>query len=219
MRAERRKKIILECSKRLFSRKGYYNTQISDIVNEIKIARGTIYQYFRNKDEIFLTLLKDFYNNWEKHVSLETHKIDLRVITPGDYFYLRVKYTLEVLANDRHLCNIFLRMGIGLSGGLESTIKRFEKKIHNLIVSDLNLGIRNQHIRPDLNVEMAANLLTGALLRTALYDFVYKKKKTAPAEIERLTREITNIFAPALFINGKAGAYGHTPPPNSSSTS
>lgn len=212
MRAERRKKLILECSKRLFSKKGYYNTQISDIVDEVKIARGTIYQYFRNKDEIFLTLLKDFYNNWEKHVSMETHKIDLGAISPMEYFSLRVRYTLEVLANDRHLCNIFLRMGIGLSGGLESTIKRFEKKIHILIVSDLNLGIRNHHIRPDLNVEMAANLITGALLRTALYDFVYKKKKAAPAEIERLTREITKILAPAIFLDGKEGAVEHAPP-------
>jgi AcrR family transcriptional regulator len=200
MKAERRKKLILENAKRLFSRKGYYNTQISDIVSEVKIARGTVYQYFKNKDEIFLTLLKDFYNDWEQHISLEMHKVDLRAIAPVEYFFLRVKYTLEVLANDRHLCNIFLRMGIGLSGGLESTIKRFEKKIHNLILSDLNLGIRNNHVRTDLNIEVAANLITGALLRTALYDFVYKKKRRDSDEINKLAREITNVFAPAIFV-------------------
>jgi AcrR family transcriptional regulator len=202
MKAEQRKKLILENAKRLFSKKGYYNTQISDIVDEVKVARGTVYQYFKNKDEIFLTLLKDFYNTWERHISNETSKLDLRAITPVDYFYLRVRYTLEVLANDPDLCNIVLRMGIGLSGGLETTIKRFEKRIHNLVSQDLNLGIRYHHVRKDLNVQMASNLITGALLRTALSDFAFRRKRRTPEEINTLAREITNIFAPAIFVNG-----------------
>jgi len=200
MKADERKRLILEHAKRLFSRKGYYNTQISDIVDEAKIARGTVYQYFKNKDDIFITLIRDFYNDWEKKVSFEMNRINLGQISPQEYFYFRVKNTLEFLADDPDLCNIVLRMGIGLSGELESTIKRFEKKIHNLIVSDLELGIRNNHIRKDLGVEMASNLITGALLKTALYDFGAKKRKKDSKEIEQMAREILNIFAPAIFI-------------------
>jgi len=200
MKADERKRLILEHAKRLFSRKGYYNTQISDIVDEAKIARGTVYQYFKNKDDIFITLIRDFYNDWEKKVSFEMNRINLGKISPQEYFYFRVKNTLEFLADDPDLCNIVLRMGIGLSGELESTIKRFEKKIHNLIVSDLELGIRNNHIRKDLGVEMASNLITGALLKTALYDFGAKKRKKDSEEIEQMAREILNIFAPAIFI-------------------
>jgi len=128
------------------------------------------------------------------------NRINLGQISPQEYFYFRVKNTLEFLADDPDLCNIVLRMGIGLSGELESTIKRFEKKIHNLIVSDLELGIRNNHIRKDLGVEMASNLITGALLKTALYDFGAKKRKKDSEEIEQMAREILNIFAPAIFI-------------------
>ena len=202
MKAEQRKKLILENAKRLFSKKGYYSTQISDIVDEVKIARGTVYQYFKNKDAIFLTLLKDFYSSWERHISLEMSKLDLRVISPADYFYYRIKYTLEVLAKDPDLCNIVLRMGIGLSDGLDTTIKRFEKKIHNLVIDDLNLGIRNNNIRKDLNVEIASNLITGALLRTALSDFASKKKRRTTKEIEKLARDIAGFFGPAIFVNG-----------------
>ncbi|MBN2158503.1 MAG: TetR/AcrR family transcriptional regulator [Spirochaetes bacterium] len=199
MKADERKKLILEYAKRLFSRKGYYNTQIADIVNEAKIARGTVYQYFKNKDDLFITLIKEFYNDWEQNISLEMNKIDLKTISPHDYFYFRVKNTLDFLSNDPDLCNIVLRMGIGLSGELESSIKRFEKKIHNLIVSDLEFGMRNKHVRADLNVEMASNLITGALLRTALYDFGAKKKKKDQAEIDSMAREIVGIFGPAIF--------------------
>ena len=57
MDSEQRKKQILQCAKKLFAAKGYYQTQISDIQNAAGVARGTIYQYFKNKDDIFLTLL------------------------------------------------------------------------------------------------------------------------------------------------------------------
>ena len=56
MKADQRKKLILEHAKRLFSKKGYYDTQISDIVDEAKIARGTVYQYFKNKEQVFQEL-------------------------------------------------------------------------------------------------------------------------------------------------------------------
>jgi len=200
MKADQRKKLILEHAKRLFSKKGYYDTQISDIVDEARIARGTVYQYFKNKDDIFITLIRDFYNEWERRISFEMHKIDLETIDPVAYMSFRIKNTLNLLASDSDLCNIVLRMGIGLSGQLESTIKRFEKKIHNLIVSDLKLGIRNNHVWKNLNVEMTAHLITGALLRTALTYFGNKKNKKDSEEIDKMTMEILAIFAPAIFI-------------------
>lgn len=200
MKANERKQLILERAKHLFSQKGYYNTQISDIVDDAKIARGTVYQYFKNKDDIFITLLRNYYNDWEKYVSLEMHKVDLQSITPVDYLAFRVKHTLQFLANDPDLCNIVLRMGIGLSGELESTIKRFEKKIKNLIVGDLELGIRNSHVRKEIDIEMTGNLITGALLRVALNYFGNRKNKRDKEEIDKMTREIVAVFAPAIFI-------------------
>jgi len=200
MKADERKKLILEHAKRLFSRKGYYDTQISDIVDEAKIARGTVYQYFKNKDDIFITLIKNFYQDWEANISIEMHKIDLSKINPVDYMSFRVKNTLQLLSSDPDLCNIVLRMGIGLSGELETSIKRFEKKIHNLIVNDLKLGIRNHHVRRDLNIDMTSHLITGALLRTALAFFGSRRNRKEKNDIEKMTREIIAIFAPAIFI-------------------
>jgi AcrR family transcriptional regulator len=200
MKADQRKKLILEHAKQLFSKKGYYDTQTSDIVDEAKIARGTVYQYFKNKDDIFITLIRDFYLEWERYISFEMHKIDLKTIHPQDYMAFRIKNTLHLLSSDPDLCNIVLRMGIGLSGQLESTIKRFEKKIHNLIVGDLKLGIRNNHVWKSINIEMTAHLITGALLKTALTYFGNRKNKKGPEQIDKMTEEIIAIFAPAIFI-------------------
>ena len=71
MKADKRKKAILDCAKKLFSERGYYQTHISDIVKEVQIARGTVYQYFDNKDDIFITLVEDYYSKWRSMVSIE----------------------------------------------------------------------------------------------------------------------------------------------------
>jgi AcrR family transcriptional regulator len=61
MDADQRKRQILECAKKLFAQKGYYQTQISDIQQAAGVARGTIYQYFKNKDDIFMTILENLH--------------------------------------------------------------------------------------------------------------------------------------------------------------
>lgn len=45
---------ILEVSTRLFLEKGYYNTSVQDIIDELgDLTKGAIYHYFKSKDEIF----------------------------------------------------------------------------------------------------------------------------------------------------------------------
>ena len=69
-KGEIRKNQILECAQQLFSEKGYYETQVADIVKLAHIAKGTIYQYFKSKEELFATLLEKFMDEWEQEISL-----------------------------------------------------------------------------------------------------------------------------------------------------
>ena len=50
--AEERKNEILDVAERLFGTKGFDGTSTSDILNEIGIARGTLYYHFKSKEEI-----------------------------------------------------------------------------------------------------------------------------------------------------------------------
>lgn len=50
--AEERRNEILDISEKLFMRKGFDNTSITDILNEIEIARGTLYYHFKSKEDI-----------------------------------------------------------------------------------------------------------------------------------------------------------------------
>lgn len=50
---EKRKEEILDKAMKVFISRGYYNTKLSDISSRCGMGRTTLYQYFKNKDEIF----------------------------------------------------------------------------------------------------------------------------------------------------------------------
>lgn len=53
---ERRRQQILVSAKRVFSDKGYSRATMEDIANEAELSPGTLYLYFKNKEELFASL-------------------------------------------------------------------------------------------------------------------------------------------------------------------
>ncbi len=56
--AEERKNEILDVAERLFVTKGFDNTSTNDILNEIGIARGTLYYHFKSKTDILDAIIE-----------------------------------------------------------------------------------------------------------------------------------------------------------------
>jgi len=199
MKAEKRKDHILKCAKKRFSKYGFYRTQISDIILDAKIARGTIYQYFENKEAIFISLLEKTYGQWEKSVLKAVEEMDLNTIHPVEYVRLRIKTTLEFLLSDPDICNIVMGMGFGLPDDLEDTTKKLEKKIKSIAVNDFMLGIHSKNVRSDINVELTAEMVAAAIFRSAHYTLEKMKHNNQKADIDAVTEEIIALFAPGLF--------------------
>ena len=55
--AEIRKNEILDTAEKLFISKGYEKTSTTDILNEIGIARGTLYYHFKSKEDILIAMV------------------------------------------------------------------------------------------------------------------------------------------------------------------
>ncbi len=53
---ERRRQQIIVAAKRVFSEKGFSNTTMEDIAGEAELSPGTLYLYFKNKDELYASL-------------------------------------------------------------------------------------------------------------------------------------------------------------------
>ncbi len=199
MKAEKRKQLILCCAKTLFSTYGFYRTQISDITKKAKIARGTVYQYFNNKEDIFITLLENAYQQWEIAISKAVSETNLNTITPVDFLKRRIRTTVAFLVADPDICNIAMTMGFGLPSRLESVTRRIEKKIVIIAINDFKLALHSGHAREDLNTRHVAEMLAGAIFYCVYSSLLRAEKKPEQVDVEALTDEIVALFAPGIF--------------------
>lgn len=69
---EERRQELIDAAERLFMEKGYEATAVSDIVQDVGVAQGTFYYYFRSKEEILEAIIE------KDMAALED---DVRVIT------------------------------------------------------------------------------------------------------------------------------------------
>lgn len=53
---QQRKELILEAARKLFQERGFLNVTISDIAETSELSIGTLYLYFKNKDDIYAGL-------------------------------------------------------------------------------------------------------------------------------------------------------------------
>src|SRR5215510_15242012 len=49
---------ILESAMRVFASKGYYGAKVSDVAEDAGVADGTIYLYFKSKDDLLISLFE-----------------------------------------------------------------------------------------------------------------------------------------------------------------
>ncbi len=84
-----KREIIIEAAVQVFSSKGYHNTRMEEIANVAGIGKGTIYEYFKSKLQLFQEMLEDglkvYYENFDPedmkqmpveerlHIVFETH--------------------------------------------------------------------------------------------------------------------------------------------------
>jgi AcrR family transcriptional regulator len=200
-KGEQTKDRLMKCAEKAFSQKGYYETQVSDIVRLARVAKGTIYQYFKNKENIFITLLETYAREWEKTVALDIR--DFTGEQPGVFYakeYLRQRLvkTAQFFGENQDRTNIILRIGIGVNEEFEAVIKIVEEKILKVVLNDITTGQRLGYIPGDINLYIASNAIMGAILRINYNLFASSRKKPPPAEIGRLIDDAVNIISNAL---------------------
>ncbi len=54
-----KKKTVLTAARRVFAKKGLARAKIEDVAAEAGIGKGTVYEYFRSKDDIFFALFEE----------------------------------------------------------------------------------------------------------------------------------------------------------------
>jgi len=93
---KKKREKIIEISRNIFSRFGMKKSTMDDIAKKIRMGKSTLYYYFRNKEEIFLEVVKKESETLKKKLIEELKKVQ----TPQDkfrtYSKMRMKHLKEL---------------------------------------------------------------------------------------------------------------------------
>jgi TetR/AcrR family transcriptional regulator, fatty acid metabolism regulator protein len=154
---------IVEAAVRVFARKGYYNSRVSDIAREAGIAAGTIYLYFKTKDDILVTLFRDkmadFVDTVRKAIAVEPDAASKvrRLVS----LHFRI---LEDNPDLAEVVQVELRQGQKFFRGASS---QEIGAYFALIGSVLEEGVAEGRFRSGLPVKVATKMLFGAMDQVA----------------------------------------------------
>lgn len=173
---------IVKISVQLFRQKGYDAVKISDIAGSAGIGKGTFYQYFRHKEELFFECLENIFLDIGKDVpeiQAETDALK-RLRIRGFHFYQNLIHMIDML-------NIARRASLinkpEYKEKLEKALFNFIEPIRKEIATVLEQ--RNSSLK---NSTLVAYLLMGAA--EYMYYFLLNHKKT-PEDMEK---EFWNFF-------------------------
>jgi AcrR family transcriptional regulator len=92
--AEERRTEILETSLNLFSRQGFQGTTMEHIASSIKIARTTLYEYYKSKEDILYSLINDVVEEESKNALNGSIRTQLEILASESIKRLQNNYIL-----------------------------------------------------------------------------------------------------------------------------
>lgn len=94
-----RKQAILQAATRLFSEKGFKDTSMAKLSKITGVAQGTIFYHFKNKEELFISILEDFrksiINEIDRYTKENKFDTGLDMIEGAVAFYLYLAGAME----------------------------------------------------------------------------------------------------------------------------
>ncbi|NEP18868.1 MAG: TetR/AcrR family transcriptional regulator [Leptolyngbya sp. SIO4C1] len=156
---ERKRQMITELAIAEFATADYDSASISNIVKQAKIAKGSFYQYFQDKRDLYLYLI-DLASERQMAFIQTTHPEP-----PGNFFEtLRWLFRTSVQFNLQHpeLSQIINRAAYGSSSLRMEALERSQTPARQYIHQLVEKGLAAGDLQPDLDPDLATFIIVTA---------------------------------------------------------
>ena len=205
-RAEKREK-ILDAAIKTFARKGFHQSRVTDIAQEAGVADGTIYLYFRNKDDVLISIFEEKMKMIHDRMlqSLENIK------DPRARLSQFISFHLTQLERYRPLAEI-MQVELRLSSKfMKEYVPTQLTEYLNLLATIVQEGQEAGVFRPDVNPAIMKRAIFGAMDELALNWVLTKGRRF---DLRRNAEELSVVFLRGLLINPEeATAFCQAPRP------
>ncbi len=162
---------IMDAALNVFSRKGYHETRMDEIVEEAAASKGSIYFHFPNKEKLFLALVDQFADLLERRVteSIANQRGMQRVQTA-------LTTVLETFSKYRRPAKLLLVQAVGLGSAFEKKRLETTDRFALLIKTYLDEAVAAGEIAP-VDTTVVAHAWMGAIYNVVI-QWVYTGEPT-----------------------------------------
>ena len=172
-----KREAILRAAISVFAHNGYFNSKVADIAREAGVADGTVYLYFKSKEEILHSI---FDRSVDEALADARKQIEF-ITDPRDKLRRIALLHLERLGADRDLAVVFQVELRGSTKFMEEFSAAGFAEYLALIRTTFEEGQQAGVFRSDLNANVVAKILFGALDEMATNWILSKRRyKLAP---------------------------------------
>ncbi len=150
---------ILRAATRVFARNGYFNSKVADIAREAGVADGTVYLYFKSKEEI----LHSIFDRTMEEVIREGREQLESIEDPREKLRRIAHLHLERMGADRDLAVVFQVELRGSTKFMEEFSAAGFAEYLEMIRATFEEGQRKGFFRRELNAKVVAKIFFGAL--------------------------------------------------------
>ena len=187
--AGEKRDLILRAATKVFAQNGYFQSQVADVARVAGVAAGTVYLYFKSKDDLLVSIFERSMND----VLAEGRAAIAGVADPAARLGKLAHLHLERLGRDKDLAVVFqveLRQSVKFMERFSETFLQDYFKLIRQAIAD---GQQSGAFRKDISATTATKIFFGALDEMATNWVLSRRKYDLNAEADAVVD---------LFING-----------------
>ncbi|MFZ0391949.1 MAG: TetR/AcrR family transcriptional regulator [Calditrichia bacterium] len=182
-----KEKDILDAAVVLFSTVGFHHTRIEQIAAQAGVAAGTIYLYFRNKEEILKAIFRRFAENYDRQIrhgfsGIKDPRKKLDYLISSDFAVITEApersrlFLVELRQSQTSL--LFIK---------EYLTRRYQSYLTEVCSQDFSL--------PEETIRFLAVMVSG-ILENLLFEHVFGKRSIAPEQFKPLILNLVFYYKP-----------------------
>lgn len=153
-----KRKQILDAAAVVFSRKGYHQAKVEEIAREAEVGKGTVYEYFQGKKDLFQQMIVEFGDSYFKNLADKIAGMDsavagLRLILRTHFNFIRENHTIT---------NIIVAEHYHFTEELHQWLhERYQEKLTKMQLL-IEKGISRGELKP-LDPELTTKVIAGSI--------------------------------------------------------
>jgi AcrR family transcriptional regulator len=190
---EKRYQSILQAAERLFCENGYPNTKMQDVAQAAEVAVGTVYSYFRNKEDLLLQLIDA--------ISFNVRSILGEAFRSGKNPVERFENAGRALFQNfwrlhRFQLIILLREAVGISPEVEARRRAIFERLNEDVAAAIEEVMGEYGIANRAAAEVISVAIGGMLERVADQYLIWQERSE---EMENITNEVLAFIRGGLM--------------------